>query len=374
MPLLFTVPCLIVIANWLWPLPLPLWLKLSGAVLIGAGAHFYTWSRLSSGSPFSPEFPRPVVILFNWAFAAIGFLAVFQLILDLAALVQAVMVWHMPHIPTACRSGAGALAALLSALGVINAVRVPPIKDIAVTIPGLPASFDGYRLLQLTDLHISKLFPRTWAQAVVDHANMAGADMIVVTGDFIDGSVAMRQKDCAPLHALHAPDGVFAVPGNHEYFFDYAEWMQHLSALGFQLLLNTHIVIARGNDKLTVAGVTDLSAQQHNQDGPDLAAALRNAPPDAPVILLDHQPRQALAAAQQGVALQLSGHTHGGMIKGLDRLVARGNKGFVSGAYTLGGMTLYVSNGTGLWPGFALRLGVPPEMTRISLRADSVTS
>ena len=80
------------------------------------------------------------------------------------------------------------------------------------------------------------------------------------------------------------------------------------------------------------------------------------------------QPRQARAAAARGVALQLSGHTHGGMIIGLDRLVARGNAGFVSGRYELGGMTLYVSNGTGLWPGFALRLGIPSEITRIILR------
>src|SRR5690606_4764442 len=101
---------------------------------------------------------------------------------------------------------------------------------------------------------------------------------------------------------------------------------------------------------------------------PDLVLALEGAPAAVPIVLLDHQPRQARAAAARGVALQLSGHTHGGMIIGLNRLVARGNAGFVSGRYELGGMTLYVSNGTGLWPGFALRLGVPSEITRITLR------
>jgi uncharacterized protein len=86
-----------------------------------------------------------------------------------------------------------------------------------------------------------------------------------------------------------------------------------------------------------------------------------------PIILLDHQPRAARQAAELGVALQLSGHTHGGMIIGLDRLTARANAGFVSGRYDVDGMTLYVNNGTALWPGFALRLGRTSELTRITL-------
>ena len=83
-------------------------------------------------------------------------------------------------------------------------------------------------------------------------------------------------------------------------------------------------------------------------------------------------PRRARDAASRGVALQLSGHTHGGMIRGPDRLVARSNAGFVSGRYRVGAMTLYVSNGTGLWPGFALRLGVPSEITRLTLRRNDL--
>ena len=109
-------------------------------------------------------------------------------------------------------------------------------------------------------------------------------------------------------------------------------------------------------DTLVLAGVTDRSAPAIGYPGPDLDGALAGAPTDAPIVLLDHQPANAPRAAARGVSLQLSGHTHGGMIIGLDRLVARGNNGFVSGAYQVGGMTLYVSNGTGLWAGFALRL------------------
>ncbi|MEK9209756.1 metallophosphoesterase [Sphingomonas sp. 2378] len=366
--LVFAVPALIVLARWLWPLPLPLWAKIPAGFLMIAASQFHLWSRLSSGSVFAPEFPRLVVILFNWAFGALLLLAVFQLFLDLGALLTMLVRREVIREPALLRYAIAGMAAVLAGIGVANALRVPPIKDVTVAIRDLPSSFDGYRIVQLTDLHISRLFTAQWAQSVVERANASGADLIVVTGDFIDGSVEMRRDDVAPLRQLRAPDGVYAIPGNHEYFFDYGAWIRRLSSMGFRMLTNAHAVIRRGGDGLVIAGVTDPSAPSVGEAGPDLTLALRGAPADAPIILLDHQPRKARDAAARGVALQLSGHTHGGMIRGLDRLVARGNAGFVSGRYAVGGMTLYVSNGTGLWPGFALRLGVPSEITRFTLR------
>lgn len=366
--LVFAVPTLIVLSRWLWPLPLPLWVKIATGLLMLAASQFHLWSRVSSGSVFAPEFPRPFVILFNWAFGALLLLALFQLVLDLGTVVTMLVRQAAIHQPAPLRYAAAGLAAVLAAIGVANALRVPPVRDVTVMVHDLPPSFDGYRIVQLTDLHISRVFPAGWAQAVVERTNAAGADLTVVTGDFIDGSLAMRQADVEPLRRLSAPDGVYAIPGNHEYFFNYGDWMRHLSAMGFRLLTNGHAVIDRGSDQLVVAGVTDLSARGAGEAAPDLGQALRGAPAGAPIVLLDHQPRNAAAAAARGVALQLSGHTHGGMIVGLDRLVARGNAGFVSGRYAVDGMTLYVSNGTGLWPGFTLRLGVPSEITRFTLR------
>ena len=367
----FGLPLLIVILNWLWPLPLSFGVKMLAAALVVVAALYHYWSRLSSGSVFAPEFPRPFVILFNWAFGALLFLTLLQVVLDFGALAVALVTWQPVYIPVGARAAVGGIAGGLAAIGVANAIRVPPVRDVTVTISGLSPLFDGYRLLQLTDMHISRLFPASWAASVVERANATGADMIVVTGDFIDGSVAMRCADVAPLARLHAPDGVLAIPGNHEYFFDYDDWMHHLSELGFHMLLNRHVVITREGAELVCAGVTDRSAPGHGQAGPDLVAALAGSPAGAPVVLLDHQPGDAHTASKLGVAFQLSGHTHGGMIFGLDRLVARGNSGFVSGRYDLGGMTLYVSNGTGLWPGFALRLGRPSEITLFHLRADN---
>ena len=372
--LIFAVPCVYVLARTLSPLTLPLWIKAAIAVLLLVVSQYHYWSRLSSGSVFAPEFPRAVVILFNWAFGAIALLSVLQVLLDLGALGTILVQRRGVTLPDEVRYLAAGLAAILAAIGVANAIRVPPIKDLEVEVRNLPEQFDGYRLLQLTDLHISRLFPERWARAVVERANGSRVDLIVVTGDFIDGSVAMRRVDVAPLRDLHAPDGVYAIPGNHEYFFDYDAWMRHLADMGLRMLPNAHTVLARDDARLVLAGVTDVSAPASGHPGPDLSAALAGAPQDVPILLLDHQPKEAGRAAARGVALQLSGHTHGGMIVGLDRLVARGNNGYVSGRYDVGGMTLYVSNGTGLWPGFALRLGRPPELTRITLRAPAINS
>jgi predicted MPP superfamily phosphohydrolase len=368
--LIFALPGLYVLSRFVWPLPWTLGVKVAIALIVFVASQYHLWSRLSSGSVFSPEFPRALVLVFNWAFGAILLLAVMQIALDLTGLVARLLRPGGGATPEGVRYAAAIAAMLLSALGVHQATRVPPLKDIEIAIPGLPPQFDGYRLLQLTDLHISRLFPKEWAQALVQRSNALGVDLIVVTGDLIDGSFGARRADVEPLRRLHARDGVWVIPGNHEYFFDYGTWMRHYASLGMRVLANDHAVLSRGGGELVLAGVTDLSASGSQYPAPDLAAALAGAPSDAPILLLDHQPRNAAQAAARGVALQLSGHTHGGMILGLDRLVARGNNGFASGRYTVGGMTLYVNNGTALWPGFALRLGRPSELTRITLRSE----
>ena len=363
-----SLPSIYVIARVVWPMPWPLAAKIGVAAVLLAASQYHLWCRLSSGSVFAPEFPRPVVVLFNWAFGGIVLLAVMQIFLDIGASIFMALPSGGWAISTGLREAEALAAALLAAVAVHQALRVPPSKAVEVKVSNLPPAFDGYTILQLTDLHISRLFPASWAQAVVERSNALGADLIVVTGDLIDGSLSMRHADVEPLRALRARDGVWVVSGNHEYFFDYDAWMRHYADLGMHVLTNAHTVLGRGGEELVLAGVADRSAPGTGHRGPDLDAALEGAPSGVPIVLLDHQPKNAPLAAARGVALQLSGHTHGGMILGLDRLVARGNGGFVSGAYAVGGMTLYVSNGTALWPGFALRLGRPSELTRFILR------
>jgi len=368
--LMFTLPWLYVVIRTVAPLPWMMTVKVAVAVGLLMAAQFHFWSRLSSGSVFNPEFPRPLVILFNWVFGAIVLLAAFQIVLDLAGLAAMLGGFGEAGFWVTARYAIGIAAFALAAVGVHQAIGVPRVTEVAIAIPALPAAFEGYTLVQLTDLHISRLFPAAWTRAVVAATNRLDADLIVVTGDVIDGSVVSRHADVAPLRGLTARDGVYAIPGNHEYLSGYDQWMAHLGELGMQVLANAHAVLMRGADSLVLAGLTDPSARGANRPLPDLDAALAGVPPVAPIVLLDHEPGRARAAAARGVALQLSGHTHGGMIRGLHRIVARANGGFVSGRYAVGGMTLYVNNGTGIWPGFALRLGKPAELTRITLRRD----
>ncbi len=135
---------------------------------------------------------------------------------------------------------------------------------------------------------------------------------------------------------------------------------------------NRHVVLDRDGGRLTLVGVSDRSVRRRHRV-PDLETTIKGAPAGVPMILLNHQPGEARQAAALGVALQLSGHTHGGLILGIDRLASRANSGFVSGPYDVDGMKLYVNNGTALWPGFAVRLGRASELTRITLRPGNVT-
>lgn len=242
------------------------------------------------------------------------------------------------------------------------------MKDVQIAIKNLPVQFEGYKVLQLTDMHISRLFDAPWTQAVVQQSNALGVNLIVITGDLIDGSLNNRKQDVEALRDLRAPDGVYVIPGNHEYFFDNQTWMQHFVSLGMVPLANSHTLIERDGARIALAGVTDVTAPKTGFPAPDVEKAIAGIAKDTPIILLDHQPRNARETAAKGVTLQLSGHTHGGMIFGLHRLLALANGGFVSGLYDVGGMQLYVNNGTALWPGFAIRLGQPSELTRITLR------
>lgn len=365
---MFSLPCLYVIVRFILPMPWKLQARIAVALLLVLASQYHLYSRFSSGSVFSPEFPRTVVMLFNWAFGSILLIAVGQIIVDLITLVTMLIRRQRLTIPANLRYGFGIVALLLAALGVNQAIRVPPVKDIEITINNLPPQFDGYKILQLTDLHISRLFDEPWTRAVVKDSNNLGVDLIVVTGDLIDGSIRDRTRDIDALRDLRAPDGVYVIPGNHEYFFDNAAWMQHFVSLGMIPLANSHTLIKRDGAQIVLAGVTDVTAPKTGFPAPDLKQALQGAPKDTPIILLDHQPRNAEFSASQGVAVQLSGHTHGGMILGLERVIALANEGFVSGFYDVDGMQLYVNNGTALWPGFALRLGIPSELTRITLR------
>ena len=365
--LIFGLIYLLIGARFIWPLQLPLPAKVAAATVVLVASQYHQWCRLSSGSVFSPEFPRALVILFNWALGTIFLLALLQMLLDGGLLIGMLIRGGRVGAPDGVRYGMAGAAAVAAAFGVGQATRVPPLKDVEVGIRGLPQRFDGYTILQLTDLHISRLFPASWTRAVVERSNALGVDLIVVTGDLVDGTVEARRRDVEPLQSLRAADGVYVTSGNHETIFGYHAWMACYAGMGLRAIENGHVVLERDGGRLTLVGVSDRSVRRRHRVA-DLETTIKSAGNGAPVILLNHQPGEARQAAALGVALQLSGHTHGGLMLGIDRLAARANAGFVSGRYDVDGMVLYVNNGTALWPGFAVRLGRPSELTRITLR------
>lgn len=366
--LITTLLWLFVLLRYLVPLALGSGTTILVGLVLLLASQQHLLIRQFRGSAFSPELPRPLGMLANAMFGTLLLLTSFQIALELLSLFTYLLKGAYLLPPLGLRYGVGLTALALACLGVVQAVRVPPVKEVEVTLANLPPEFEGYRIIQLTDLHLSRLFAAAWAKEVVARTNAQKADLIVITGDLMDGTLEARKNDVAPLAELQAKDGVFVIPGNHEYYYGYEGWMERYQDLGMTRLSNSHARITRGSSNLVLAGITDSASQRFGLPRPDLKNALAGAPSEAPIILLDHQPKGAPQAAQAGVDLQLSGHTHGGMVKGLDRIVARFNNGFVSGFYKVGGMQLYVNNGTALWNGFALRIGVPSELTVITLR------
>ena len=354
-----------------WPLRLPVWAKAVVSLLLVGLAVQLRIVATFWGTMASPEIPKMAIAVLATGSTAVLLLALAMLLFDAGLLAARVL--RLPRAVSALRAPllrplAAAVALLLSGYGVSQGMAVPQPRQVEVVIKDLPAAFDGYRMLQLTDIHASRLLTGDWVRQVVAESNALKPDLIVITGDLIDGTVDARRDDFRPLGDLQAPDGVIAITGNHEYYAQYSDWMQAFRALRMQVLENSHTQVRRGDAALTIAGVTDPVAARYGLPLPDLQAALAGADPAAPVILLDHRPRNAVDAAARGVKLQLSGHTHGGQITGMDQLVKRANGGFVSGRYEVDGMTLYVSNGAGLWAGFPARIGVPSEITLFTLR------
>ncbi len=366
--------CAYVLWRFIWPLPVRLGSKwLLGVVILLVSQH-HLIGRTFFGTLASPEMPFAVLVVLGWLFCAYILLAVFLLFKDAAAILFLLLhklgigfSFSFPAARTSVIMLGSALA--LSGFGVLQAVRVPDVRTVEIVLPRLPVELDGFRLVQLTDLHVSRLYQTPWVKAVVEKTNALNPDLILITGDLIDGTPQDRADDVFPLRALKARLGVFAIPGNHEYYAEYRQWLSAFADLGLRMLLNEHALIAEKGQTLVIAGVTDRTAARIGAPMLDVHAALAGAPKDAVTVLMDHQPRNARINAGTGVDLQLSGHTHGGQVLGLHLVTRYANDGFVSGIYQVDNMQLYVSRGAGLWPGFPIRLGVPSEITEIVLRS-----
>lgn len=322
--------------------------------------------------------PRRVADRLAWAgLLAMGLyssLLVLTLLRDLILLFAAAGAWlagaQVPaQMPMLSAMLVPALALLFTIVGFGNARRRASIVNVDVPIAGLPGALHGFRIAQISDIHIGPTIKLPYLSKIVDAVNSLEVDLVAITGDLVDGSVKQLGDQTTPLARLASRHGTFFVTGNHEYYSGAAEWVRELRRLGLRVLENQHVVLEHGGSPLVVAGVTDFNA--HHFDAAkrsDPGLALAGAPPDAKFkLLLAHQPRSATAAEKAGFDLQLSGHTHGGQFFPWNFFV-RFQQPFTAGLHRLGSLLIYTSRGTGYW-GPPKRLGAPSEITHLRLVA-----
>ena len=167
------------------------------------------------------------------------------------------------------------LALALSGYGMREALRVPPVREVRMQVPGLPDALNGFRIAQLSDLHIGPTFGKAWLTDVVARTDSLNPDLIVITGDVVDGSPSRLEEDVAPLADLKAKYGVIFVPGNHEYYSGIQQWLPVFQRLGMHVLMNENTQIRVNGTPLAIAGVTDTAALNWGLEGPDPEKALQ---------------------------------------------------------------------------------------------------
>jgi predicted MPP superfamily phosphohydrolase len=266
------------------------------------------------------------------------------------------------------RLGALSLTGAISAIGVTQAYGTAEVVEVDVPIADLPDALQGFRIVQVSDIHVGPTIRRPFLEGIVRRVNELEADLVAITGDLMDGSVTALGDDMTPIADLESRHGTFFITGNHEYYSGAEEWIAYLRERGVTVLLNEHTVLDHEGSDLLLAGVTDYRAGKrvpgHTSD---VEKAARGAPPCPARILLAHQPRSAYAAAATGAFdLQLSGHTHGGQYVPFSWLVHIFQP-FNVGLHRHEGMWIYTNRGTGYW-GPPIRTGVRPEITQVTLR------
>lgn len=241
------------------------------------------------------------------------------------------------------------------------------VERVIVRLPRLPRAFHGFTLVQLSDLHYGPLVEPLSLSVAFDVACALQPDLVVVTGDFVSRLTRMEADWLThELSRLSAPEGVFAVLGNHDWWDEADRVAEAIEAAGVRVLRNEHVALQRDGATLYLAGVDDVRAGAH-----DLPGALRGIPSEACVLLLAHEPYFADAAARTGrVALQLSGHSHGGQmcVPILESLILRltGHHKYPRGLNRVGELQVYTNRGLGV-VGLPLRYNCPPEVTHLTL-------
>jgi predicted MPP superfamily phosphohydrolase len=309
------------------------------------------------------KFERP---LQKFAFSGMGiisFLFTFTILRDLGGIFLSWM--GIPKQPLHSTPGIAIILILTLAClvwGTFNARFKITTPRLRIQIPELPPELEGLRIVQLSDLHLGTGPDLNRIKAIIDQTLKLSPDLIVLTGDIIDGAPSLLGPELKELSRLHARLGVFFVLGNHEFYWNAEHSVEAIRKIGFTPLLNEGVTLDVTGRKIFIAGVTDPAARYFNGEGPripdpDSTSSLR--------ILLAHQPQIAKETALHPYHLQLSGHTHGGQFFPWNWVV-RGIYLHPGGLGKIKGLQVYTSHGTGFW-GPPIRLGTDGEITTLEM-------
>jgi predicted MPP superfamily phosphohydrolase len=361
-------------------LPGPAWVQMALALVLLSSALITPWGLMARRLK-SRELSDTVAwagLLFMGLFSSLFVLTVLR---DGVLLLAGALQWAlpgsvaMPMLVSASALAVPLVAGLVTLWGLFNARRRAAIVAVDVPIADLPVALHGFTIAQISDIHVGPTIKGPYLQAIVQAVNQIEADMVAVTGDLVDGTVAELAHHVAPLANLSSRHGTYFVTGNHEYYSGAHAWIDELRRLGVRVLMNEHVVLRHGptdlhvdlHADLVLAGVADHGAHHFDPaHRSDPQAAIAGAPASALVkVLLAHQPRSAVAAADAGFDLQLSGHTHGGQFWPWNFFVPL-QQPFTAGLNRLSQLWVYTSRGTGYW-GPPKRFGAPSEITRLRL-------
>jgi predicted MPP superfamily phosphohydrolase len=252
-----------------------------------------------------------------------------------------------------------------------NEFRHPIVERIKIPIKDLPPSFVGFRIAQISDIHLKPIVTTQMVRKTVKMVNDLKPDLIVITGDFVTRFISGIYELAPELAKLNAPHGVFASLGNHDIWVNAKEISNTLQASGISVLVNQGVPIQINDESLWLAGVDDAIC-----GNPNLNQAIVSAPEQAPVVLLGHEPDLADEFSKDGrVDLMLAGHSHGGQIrlpfKNISFKAHLAEK-YDMGLYKVNGMWLYVNRGIGVITSVPIRINCPPEISSFTLEYDTV--
>lgn len=275
-------------------------------------------------------------------------------------------------IPSAMLGGAS--PAFAASTEMVSRKRSPRVTRVTVELPHLPEAMDGFRIAQISDLHLEPFTTAEEIQSTIDVCNALAPDLVAMTGDFVTNTARPAGLLAELLMQLQPPCGVFACLGNHDFWCDAPAVEKALKERGIGVLRDEMRRIHTAGGVLQVAGMDSRYIGE-----PKLKRTLSEWKPKQPLVMLMHEPDVADDLAAAGVeTLQLSGHTHGGQIRlmGLPPFRARFRRArwgfkYIAGRYTVGPVQLYVNRGIGC-VGLPLRVFCPPEVTEITLRSTLV--